>query len=234
MKCNKIILFPLLSIFILLSLCSCETFKTEEEKRKEKRAEEAAKARKTASEEKKAHPEASAAPKAKEQSTGNPLVDDLITTRPYNFETPKDDKLSINKTATNEEKKPEARFFDKLIADDKGDPIEVAVSFDAANVTDTIPAFAQILKFNYLIDPQVKGVVTMSVNAKMSSREIWEMFEQILWLSGAYCSLEGEIVHILPFTKMPQERKILAGHDPSGNVTVEIFGIRNLASKEIL
>ncbi|MFA6291882.1 MAG: hypothetical protein WC637_08890 [Victivallales bacterium] len=126
-------------------------------------------------------------------------------------------------------------FYAKLLGGDAKEEMPITLNLDAAPIANVVRAFSTFLKFDFLIDPQVTGNVSISVNnSKMSRREVWEMFEQILWLSGAYCSPDGDIIHILPFAKMPQERKILADHDPRTNVEVVLLSIRNAASKDIL
>ncbi len=126
-------------------------------------------------------------------------------------------------------------FYVKLIADEGKEEMPITLNLDAAPIANVVRAFSNFLKFDFLIDPQVTGNVSISVNnSKMSRREVWEMFEQILWLAGSYCSPDGDILHILPFAKMPQERKILAEHDPRANVEVVLLSIRNAASKDIL
>lgn len=126
--------------------------------------------------------------------------------------------------------------FYKFKADtQEGEKFPVSVNFDSASVAEVVRSFAAILKFDYIIDPQVTGNITISVtNSKMTKVEVWEMFEQILWLAGAYISPEGEVLHIFPFAKMPQERKILVDHSPQPNISVMMFPIRNAASKDIL
>ena len=126
-------------------------------------------------------------------------------------------------------------FYAKLLAGEGKEEMPITLNLDAAPIANVVRAFSNFLKFDFLIDPQVTGNVSISVNnSKMSKMEVWEMFEQILWLSGSYCSPDGDILHILPFAKMPQERKILADHDPRTNVEVVLLSIRNAASKDIL
>ncbi|MFA6567744.1 MAG: hypothetical protein WCS96_05985 [Victivallales bacterium] len=126
-------------------------------------------------------------------------------------------------------------FYVKLLAGEDVEEMPITLNLDAAPIANVVRAFSTFLKFDFLIDPQVTGNVSISVNnSKMSKREVWEMFEQILWLAGSYCSPDGDILHILPFAKMPQERKILADHDPRANVEVVLLSIRNAASKDIL
>jgi type II secretion system protein D len=126
-------------------------------------------------------------------------------------------------------------FYVKLLGAEGKEELPVTLNLDADPIANVIRVFSNFLKFDYLIDPQVTGSVTIIVNnSKMSKKEVWEMFEQILWLSGSYCSPDGDILHILPFAKMPQERKLLADHDPRTNVEVILMSIRNAASKDIL
>lgn len=146
-------------------------------------------------------------------------------------------KLTERKRA--EELERQEPFYVKMLAaEGKGEGKEempITLNLDAAPIANVVRAFSTFLKFDFLIDPQVTGNVSISVNnSKMSKREVWEMFEQILWLSGSYCSPDGDILHILPFAKMPQERKILAEHDPKANVEVVLLSIRNAASKDIV
>lgn len=146
-------------------------------------------------------------------------------------------KLTERKRAEELEKQ-EPFYVKMLAAEGKGEGKEempITLNLDAAPIANVVRAFSTFLKFDFLIDPQVTGNVSISVNnSKMSKREVWEMFEQILWLSGSYCSPDGDILHILPFAKMPQERKILAEHDPRANVEVVLLSIRNAASKDIV
>ena len=133
--------------------------------------------------------------------------------------------------------KPEdiAPFYEKYLKGEDADKSEdIVLSFDATEIAEAVPAFAQFLGFNYLLDPKVKGTVTMTLNAKMTKREVWEVFEQILWLSGAYCSPDGEVLHILPFKNMPQERKMLIKHSPLANVEVSIINVQNTSVKDLI
>ena len=161
------------------------------------------------------------------------LKDDLIQGEAFAEDRPDDAKLRGTVKQAPAERKALDPFYAKLCkAEDP--PVDLNVTFDAASANDIVPAFSQILKFNYMVDPQVKGAVTMSVNAKMTTFEVWQMFEQILWLAGSYCSYEGGVVHVMPFAKMPQERKALADHEPSANVEVDLVPVRNASSKDLV
>lgn len=113
--------------------------------------------------------------------------------------------------------------------------LEVGFIFNGDSIDVVAKTFAaeNMLNFNYLVDPAVKGAVTMEVKARMTAREAWATFEHILWLSGAYASKNPGFIHILPFDKMPKEQRIFADHDIQPNVIVDFCTIRYKKSGEI-
>ena len=100
---------------------------------------------------------------------------------------------------------------------------KVTINFNGAKLGDVVPAFAQILKFNYSIDPMCTGSVTMSINAKLNEKELWKIFEQMLWMCGTYCSSSGELIRILPQSKMSMQQQIGFGKDPVSQENVELL-----------
>ncbi len=110
---------------------------------------------------------------------------------------------------------------------------KVTFNFDAAPLTDVVPVFADLLGFNYYIDPAIKGGISLKMDAELSGREVWDLFEHILWLSGAYADPTPGMINILPLSKMPQSRRIFATHDPVANVEVAIFPVRHSKSADI-
>ncbi|NOY82156.1 MAG: hypothetical protein GXP31_14255 [Kiritimatiellaeota bacterium] len=126
-------------------------------------------------------------------------------------------------------------YPDKLIkgVQDPDKKIPVQLNFDASPLTEVVEMFSALLTFDYLIDPSLKGAVTMTVDTEMTAREAWELFEHILWLSGAYASRNPGFIHIMPFSKMPQERRLLTPRQPQANVEVAFVPIYNTKSSEI-
>jgi general secretion pathway protein D len=111
--------------------------------------------------------------------------------------------------------------------------VDVKLSFDEASMVEIVEVFADLLHFGYQIDPAVSGSVTMTVEAKMTAKETWELFEHILWLSGAYASKNPGFVHIVPFAKMPKEQRLLTP-EPLANVEVSFIPIHYVKSAEII
>ncbi|MCQ2396411.1 MAG: hypothetical protein MJ106_01785 [Lentisphaeria bacterium] len=117
---------------------------------------------------------------------------------------------------------------------DPNTEVKVVLAFNAADLSEVVASFAspELLNFSYLIDPAVKGAVTLSVDTSMTAEQAWATFEHILWLSGAYASMNAGFIHILPFEKMPQERKLFAP-EAQPNVVVDFAPIRYKKSADI-
>ena len=113
--------------------------------------------------------------------------------------------------------------------------LDVGFIFNGDSIDVVTKTFASenMLNFSYLVDPAVKGAITMEIKASMTARETWATFEHILWLAGAYASKNPGFVHILPFDKMPKERRIFADHEIQPNVIVDFLSIRYKKSADI-
>lgn len=133
-------------------------------------------------------------------------------------------------------KVPIAEYPSNLIKGikDPEEKVNVVLNLDGTSLTEIVPMFAELLGFGYQIDPGVKGAVTMVVDSEMTAKESWEMFEHILWLAGAYASKNPGFIHIVPFAKMPKERRLLALHEPLANVEVAFIQVYYVKSAEII
>ncbi len=126
----------------------------------------------------------------------------------------------------------QSRLFRKVFSKKKlKKSIKVMINFDATGLGDIVPAFAQSLGFDYILDPAVKGTVTMSVESEMKPETLWDLFEQILWMTGSYGAFEDGIVHIRPINKMPQERGL---NVKGSNVEAVFVPLRYAAAKTIV
>ncbi|NLG13287.1 MAG: hypothetical protein GX561_03655 [Lentisphaerae bacterium] len=114
--------------------------------------------------------------------------------------------------------------------------LKVSLQFDANTIDEVVAAFADkdLLNFSFLVDPSVKGAITMSVDAELTAKEAWDTFVHILWLSGAYPSQNPGFIHVLPFEKMPKERRIYAKHEEQPYVEVIFLNIKYRKSADIV
>ena len=117
--------------------------------------------------------------------------------------------------------------------DNPDELVDVKFNFDAESVVNVVQMFSLTLEFQYYIDPGVSGSVTMTIDTQMTRREAWELFEHILWITGSYASRQHKFIHILPFAKLPQERRIFAKHDPIPNVDVSVIRLFNVPAADM-
>jgi len=117
---------------------------------------------------------------------------------------------------------------------DFGEINHVSMSYNAAPIGEIVPVFAKILDFDFYLDPNVKGIVTLTVDSNLSKKEIWMIFEQILLFTGSYCSLDNNIVHIQPLSMMSQERRLGPGFSYEANVSVVLFRLNNAKSSTLV
>lgn len=128
------------------------------------------------------------------------------------------------------------QFYHKFIEDGKEkEKIKVSVNLDGAAIGDVVPVFASVLKFNYLIDPEVTGTTTMFLNSEMTREELWQVFIRVLRLCGAYCApAANDMIKIIPFAKLPQQQRLEIDFKPTGTAEVLIYELKNTASKDIV
>lgn len=153
-----------------------------------------------------------------------PMQNEMI--KGYKYSRPEDPFTLKVKNPEKEEDKEIQPFYMKFIKKsgkvDK-DGTKVTINFNGAALADVVPAFAQILKFNYSIDPECRGSVTMAIDSKLTPVELWKVFEQMLWMCGTYCSSSGELVRILPQSKMSMQQQIGFGKDLVSQANVELL-----------
>jgi general secretion pathway protein D len=167
----------------------------------------------------------------------HPIEDQMIKGYKFKKELSPLANLKVKKPIVTQ--KPEVQpFYMELLkksgADDKA--TDVTINFSGAKLGDVVPAFAQILKFNYSIDPICNGSVTMSINAKLTQKELWKIFEQMLWMCGTYCSSSGDLIRILPQSKMSMQQQIGFGKDQVSQENVELlfYPLRYADAKKIV
>jgi general secretion pathway protein D len=132
-------------------------------------------------------------------------------------------------------------FYEKFLKkEDDIKKIPVNFDWDSESIHVIIPAFSAVLNFSYTVDPAVKGAVTMKVqntdksDIMMTKRAVWKLFDQVLWVAGAYASMENDILHIMPYTKMPKEHRIFSKEPPNANVAVRLINVKNLPAATII
>jgi general secretion pathway protein D len=72
----------------------------------------------------------------------------------------------------------------------------ILLNFDNADIYEVIQVMAETLNLNYIIDPQVKGVVNIRSGDKISLEHLYDVFKKILNMNGLDIRQEGEYEYI--------------------------------------
>ncbi|MBR2434392.1 MAG: hypothetical protein IKB22_02875, partial [Lentisphaeria bacterium] len=99
----------------------------------------------------------------------------------------------------------QAPFYEDFIVFDADDSVAVSLVFNSAPLLDVIPAFADVLGFNFLGDPDLKGTVTLNINSNMTKRELWQTFDRMISMSGAAVRVDNSMLRITPVSKLAQQ-----------------------------
>ncbi|MDD4817603.1 MAG: secretin N-terminal domain-containing protein [Victivallaceae bacterium] len=106
--------------------------------------------------------------------------------------------------------KPEP-FYSELIALDADEELPVRISLNSAPLIDALPAFADILGFNFIADSEIKSAVTVNIDSVLTRRELWQTLDQLIDLAGCSAKLDGQIVNIIPAAKLGARSTLAAG-----------------------
>ena len=83
---------------------------------------------------------------------------------------------------------------------------DVVLNFDNADLREVIRAVAETLRFNYILDPSVRGDVTIQTTGALKPSDLFNVFLQILEIHGFTAVKSGSIYEIAPFkeaSRMP-------------------------------
>lgn len=114
-------------------------------------------------------------------------------------------------------------------------PPTVSFFFDDADIFEVAQTiFADVLKVNYLIDPQVKGRVNFRTVTPIPKDEVLPVMEIIFRLNGIGFVEEGGLYRIIPLTEVPRELVYAQIGKTPDKVSIEMFTFKNLDLKESL
>ena len=118
---------------------------------------------------------------------------------------------------------------------------QVSLNFDDADIYSVIQTiFANVLHYNYVIDPRVKGRVTFRSIAPVAQQDVLPLMEVILRLNGIAILEESGLYRIVPMSEAPREPAPVGyGRDPqsiklSGRSLLQVVPIRYLLSTDMV
>lgn len=115
----------------------------------------------------------------------------------------------------------------------------VVFNFDNADLYEVIRVMAEIMKINYIVDPKVKGVVTIHTAGQISLEDVFPIFQSILKLNGAAIVKKDSLYEIIPFSDAkksyvhPSERVEPEKLAPEGRYIIQIIPLKYIPVTEV-
>ena len=131
-----------------------------------------------------------------------------------------------------EKKKDPLHFYDDFIILNGDEELDVKLVFNSAPLLDVIPFFADTLGFNFLADSDLKGVVTLNIDQKMTRKELWNTFDRMLNLSGAGVTVDGTLLRIVALSKLARQSDSRLARDGSGELFY--YPLKNTTAKDVM
>lgn len=120
----------------------------------------------------------------------------------------------------------QAEASDTLVGDG------VLFNFDNADIYEVIQLVADVLDFNYLIDPQVKGVVNIRSGHKIGRDDLMPVFRKILHMNGLDIRSEGDYQYIYKSRQTSADRVLGQGQTgdlvDSSRLVTQVVNITHL------
>ena len=121
-----------------------------------------------------------------------------------------------------------SRFYDDFIALNGDEEIPVSLIFNNAPLLDVLSAFADILGFNFVADSDLRSMVTLNVNSKMSRRELWNTFDRMLFVANAGVRVEDTLLRIVP------RSRLVAQPDSKMSNSILFFPLTGASAREAM
>ncbi len=122
------------------------------------------------------------------------------------------------------------------------DKEEFSLNFDDADLFEVIDVLAKALQINYLVDPRVKGTVTIHTTGKIGKEGLFSVMEHILRINGVAMVKIGDLYKILPFSEAQTEpisprieRGLAETSRPTGGeAVIQIVPLKFVSSAEMV
>lgn len=116
---------------------------------------------------------------------------------------------------------------------------KIVLNFDDADLYAVITTISELLGINYLVDPNVKGKVTINTAGGLYKKDLFSVFLQILDVNGLTAVKQGGLYRILPIKdspRMPLDLRFSKGPEdlpPMEKTIIQIIPLRFIAAQEM-
>jgi hypothetical protein len=113
----------------------------------------------------------------------------------------------------------------------------IVLNFDNADLYEVVRTIGEILQLNYIVDPNVRGRVTINTAGRLSREELFPVFFQILEANGLTAIKEGNLYKIIRMkeatqfplsTRMGDQGPVVA---PGERMVIQIIPLQFISSQ---
>lgn len=110
------------------------------------------------------------------------------------------------------------------------------INLKDADISALVNEMAEITGKNFVVDPRVKGNVTVISSRAMSSAELYELFQSVLSINGFAAVPNGPVIKILPDTNARQAgvRVDAAGIGSGETLVTRVIMLQQASANELL
>ncbi|MBW1679458.1 MAG: hypothetical protein JRJ08_04850, partial [Deltaproteobacteria bacterium] len=115
----------------------------------------------------------------------------------------------------------------------------VIFNFDNADIHEVVNTVSDILGFNYIVDPGLKGVVNIHTKGKISKKDLFPVLETLLRINNFTIIKKGEFYHIIPISQVSKDYVVpqisLKEEDlpPSDKFIIQVVPLRFVPAKDM-
>ncbi|PIP47967.1 MAG: type II secretion system protein GspD [Deltaproteobacteria bacterium CG23_combo_of_CG06-09_8_20_14_all_51_20] len=115
----------------------------------------------------------------------------------------------------------------------------IIFNFDDADIYEVIRTISELLRINYIIDPDVRGKVTIHTTRALDKKDLFPVFHQILEANGLATVREGAVHKIISAKNVSRMPIALhSGRDmddipPAERVIIQVIPLKFIAAQEM-
>lgn len=116
----------------------------------------------------------------------------------------------------------------------QGDGDAFTLNFKEADINALIATVSEITGRNFVIDPRVKGNVTVLSNQPMSADELYETFLSVLEVHGFSAVPAGEVTKIVPQVNAKQDGGFGRGEATREDIVTRVIRVENVPADQLV
>ena len=115
----------------------------------------------------------------------------------------------------------------------------ITFNFEDADLYEVIKTMAELLGINYIVDPGIKGKVTIHTAHKLRKSDLFPVFSQILEINGFAAMKDGGLYRIVPLKdapRMPTDALFTMGQKdvpPKDRIIIQIIPLQYMSVQEM-